>query len=92
MLHKLGLAEGEPRRYKPIVCSLFPLEENERGEWYVRQWGVEDEAWQLFCLNPAHSKQSAAETLREEIALLRRWQDEAATLPFPSPGAARESA
>ncbi len=69
VLHKVGAAEGDKYRYKPAPCSLFPLAKNERGEWYIRQWGVEGEAWDLFCLDPAASPRPARETLAEEIQL-----------------------
>jgi hypothetical protein len=69
VLHKVGAAEGDAFRYKPAACALFPLEKNERDEWYVRQWGYENEDWDLFCLNPKHSPKPAAESLRDEIAL-----------------------
>jgi hypothetical protein len=53
------------------------LAKNEAGDWYVRQHGYEDEEWDLFCLSPAHSAVRAAESLREEIALGRRYDAEA---------------
>jgi Protein of unknown function (DUF3109) len=75
-LHKLGASEGERFRYKPAVCSLFPLQSDEKGNWYVRQHGYKDEAWDLFCLNPQNSTVPAAESLREEIALAHGFEDE----------------
>jgi Fe-S-cluster containining protein len=95
VLHKLGAAEGDPHRYKPRICSIFPLDENEAGQWYVRQWGAEGEEWDLFCLNPAHSRKLAAESLQAEIALLRKRLEADAnppTLSFPAGPRARESA
>jgi hypothetical protein len=71
-LHKLGAAEGDPYRYKPSACSLFPLEQDGKFRWYVRQWGVRGEQWNLFCLNPAHSPKPAADSLRDELALAGR--------------------
>ena len=68
VLHKVGAAEGDAHALKPIACSLFPLEQNDDGDWYVRQWGVEGEEWDLFCLNPANSRVPAAESLRFELA------------------------
>jgi hypothetical protein len=95
VLHKLGAIEGDPHRYKPFLCSIFPLDENESGQWYVRQWGVENEQWDLFCLNPAHSRKLAAESLRTEIASLRKHLEpemKPRTSPFPAGPRARESA
>ena len=69
VLHKVGAAEGDPFRYKPSQCALFPLERGDDGDWYVRQKGVEGEAWDLFCLDPNASPLPAAESLREEVLL-----------------------
>ncbi len=69
VLHKLGAAEGNPFRYKPSACALFPLSKNDHGQWYVRQWGYEDEIWDLFCLNPARPAPLATDSLQTEIAL-----------------------
>jgi hypothetical protein len=69
VLHKVGAAEGDKYRYKPAPCALFPLARNDAGEWYVRQKGVESEAWDLFCLDPATSPIPAAVSLQEEIGL-----------------------
>jgi Fe-S-cluster containining protein len=69
VLHKVGAAEGDKYRYKPAPCALFPLARNEKGDWYVRQIGVEEEAWDLFCLHTETSPQPAAESLTEELAL-----------------------
>lgn len=67
-LHKLGAADGDFARYKPIQCVLFPLEPNGDGTWYVRQWGYEGEEWNdLFCLNPANTTRSATEALAPEM-------------------------
>jgi Fe-S-cluster containining protein len=76
VLHKVGAAEGDKYRYKPAPCALFPLARKENGDWYVRQIGVEDEDWDVFCLNPATSNLPAAESLREEIALAARYTAE----------------
>jgi hypothetical protein len=75
VLHRVGADEGDPFRYKPSACSLFPLQLNDRGEWYVRQWGVEGEQWDLFCLNPDHSPKRAADSLGPELALARKFDD-----------------
>jgi Fe-S-cluster containining protein len=78
VLHKVGAAEGDKYRYKPAACALFPLAKNLKDEWYVRQWGVENEEWDLFCLNPQASSRPATESLAEEMALARRYDREAA--------------
>lgn len=69
VLHVIGAEDGESYRYKPVQCALFPLDKNETGDWYVRQWDYEDEQWDLFCLNPQQSKRRAAESLAAEIEL-----------------------
>jgi hypothetical protein len=69
VLHAAGDAEGDKLRYKPAMCSLFPLEKNLRGEWYVRQKGFAGESWDLPCLDPSPKTAPAAESLREELAL-----------------------
>jgi hypothetical protein len=35
VLHKLGESEGDRYRYKPAVCSLFPIQSDDGGNWYV---------------------------------------------------------
>jgi hypothetical protein len=77
VLHKIGAVEGDKYRYKPAACALFPLAKNENDEWYVRQKGYEDEDWNIFCLNPSASPMPAAESLKEEIALAMRYDQEA---------------
>ena len=72
VLHKVGAAEGDAHRYKPAPCSLFPLARTLDNEWYVRQWGYDGEAWDLFCLNPRASPQPAAESLAAEIEMATR--------------------
>ncbi|HTU89969.1 MAG TPA: DUF3109 family protein [Gemmataceae bacterium] len=76
VLHKVGAAEGEKHRYKPCACALFPLARDDKGEWYVRQHGYNEEKWDLFCLDPRASAQPAAESLQEEIALAERFTRE----------------
>jgi Fe-S-cluster containining protein len=71
-LHQAGAEEGDKYRYKPAVCSLFPLEQDADSRWYVRQHGQFGEEWDLFCLNPANSPRPAAETLEEELELAKR--------------------
>ena len=39
VLHKVGAVEGDKFRYKPAPCSLFPLEQDDNDQWYVRQHG-----------------------------------------------------
>jgi Fe-S-cluster containining protein len=72
VLHKLGMMEGDTFKYKPVVCAVFPLDVDEEGAWYVRQWGVAKEPWDLFCLNPQASPRPAAESLRVELQLVER--------------------
>lgn len=68
VLHRLGLEDGAAYRYKPWRCVTFPLN-FERGEgWYVRQHGHRDEAWDLFCLDPAASEAAARDSLQGELA------------------------
>ena len=70
VLHKVGAAEGNFSKYKPIQCVMFPLEPNGDGTWYVRQWHHEGEQWNdLFCLNPANTALKAVDTLAPEIAV-----------------------
>ncbi|HWB11289.1 MAG TPA: DUF3109 family protein [Pirellulales bacterium] len=77
VLHRLGVEEGDKFRYKPAVCALFPLQQNEHDQWYVRQQGFEDEKWDLFCLDPKNSLVPAADALRDELTLAKRFDDEA---------------
>lgn len=70
VLHKVGALEGDFSKYKPIQCTMFPLEPNGDGSWYVRQWRHEEEQWNdLFCLNPANTPLKAVDTLAPEIAV-----------------------
>jgi Fe-S-cluster containining protein len=78
VLHKVGAMEGDKYRYKPAACALFPLARNEKDEWYIRQKGVEDEAWDLFCLNPNATTPRAADNLQEEMRLAERYMAEEA--------------
>ena len=68
VLHTIGAEDGESYQYKPTQCALFPLEKD-TDTWYVRQWGLDGEQWDLFCLNPANSSRPAVESLAAEIAL-----------------------
>jgi hypothetical protein len=78
VLHKVGAAEGDKYRYKPASCALFPLARTEQGDWYVRQRGVEGEDWDLFCLDPAHSRVPAALSLADEVRLAEHYTAEEA--------------
>jgi Fe-S-cluster containining protein len=69
-LHALGASEGAAFRYKPIVCSMFPLAKDGRDRWYVRQQGYKGEVWDLSCLDPAATAVPARESLSDEIALV----------------------
>jgi hypothetical protein len=73
IFHGVGAAEGDPFRYKPAACALFPLDRDEHNRWYVRQKDFDGEIWDLFCLDPAQTKVPAAESLREEIALAEKF-------------------
>jgi hypothetical protein len=76
VLHKVGAAEGDKFRYKPAVCSLFPLAKDRHDRWYVRQKGVNGEIWDLFCLDPRASTVRAVDSMRDEIALAERYSRE----------------
>jgi len=77
VLHKVGAEDGDKYAYKPSLCALFPLAKDEKDRWYVRQWGVKGEAWDLFCLNPAATTRPAAKSLKEEMALAQKYDQEA---------------
>jgi hypothetical protein len=81
VLHKVGAAEGDRNLYKPAACALFPLARNADGDWYIRQKGIEDEQWKLFCLDPASTAQAAAQSLDEEIRLAANYMEEEAQAP-----------
>jgi Fe-S-cluster containining protein len=83
VLHKVGAAEGESYRYKPSACALFPIAKDQRGRWYVRQWGYKGEAWDLFCLNPKASPRPAARSLRTELSLAQQFDAHAAERESP---------
>jgi hypothetical protein len=76
VLHKVGAVEGDKYRYKPASCALFPLARNEKGDWFIRQWGVENEDWDVFCLNPKATRLPAAVSLAEELGLAERYMAE----------------
>ncbi len=91
VLHKVGAEEGDKYRYKPAPCALFPLARNDKGDWFVRQHGVEGEGWDLFCLNPASSPLPASESLRDEVSLAARYPaKDVVTEPAVGAATARE--
>jgi Fe-S-cluster containining protein len=75
-LHKVGASEGDVFRYKPAACALFPLAKDENDRWYVRQSGLKNERWELFCLDPQSTSMPAAESLKGEVALAMRYDEE----------------
>ena len=76
VLHRIGAEEGDKYRYKPSLCALFPIQQDRHDRWYVRQKGYKNERWDLFCLDPGNSGVPAGESLREEIALARRFDEQ----------------
>jgi len=73
VLHVLGASEGDKNQYKPGTCITFPLDRDDHDRWYVRQHGVNGEAWtELECLDPQASEKPARETLREELEFAQR--------------------
>jgi len=76
--HRVGAEEGDAFRYKPSLCALFPIQADRHDRWYIRQKGFNRERWELGCLDPATSARPAAESLVAEIALARRYTEEAA--------------
>jgi Fe-S-cluster containining protein len=72
VLHKMGMVEGNSFKYKPILCAVFPLDIGDDGQWYIRQHGYQKEQWDLFCLDPKASPRPAAETMKEELALVEQ--------------------
>jgi hypothetical protein len=72
VLHKMGMAEGNSFKYKPILCAVFPLDISDKGQWYIRQHGYQKEQWDLFCLNPNASSLPVAETMKDELALVEQ--------------------
>lgn len=73
VLHKVGALEGDRFKYKPWYCAVFPLERESKGKWYVRQWKLKGEGWDLFCLNPKESKKPAVDTCAGEITFAQRF-------------------
>ena len=74
VLHTIGAEDGDSFQYKPSQCALFPLEQDEDGSWFIRQWGYNGEKWDLFCLNPHQSKRTATTSLQAEIAYAEKQQ------------------
>lgn len=82
VFQKVGMLEGDPWAYKPVDCVIFPLAKRD-GQWFVRQWGLKNEEWDIFCLNPKEDPTPATHSLRDEIAYVtareERMAREAAT-------------
>lgn len=76
VLHKVGAEEGDPFKYKPAVCALFPIQMDAQDRWYVRQRGYKGEKWDLFCLDPQSTSVPAEKSLQAEIALAQRFDEE----------------
>lgn len=74
LFHKLGMEEGDSFKYKPFYCAIFPLEQTEKGDWYIRQRGLEKEKWDVFCLNPKNSPKLAVESMKDEIACVEKYE------------------
>lgn len=87
VLHKVGAQEGDKYLYKPIACALFPVSKDEHDRWYIRQKGYKTEKWDLFCLDPQTSPVLARDSLKEEIALALKTDEEeknAQAVPAPN--------
>jgi len=69
VLHQVGAAESDPFRYKPSLCSLFPIQQDGDDRWYIRQKGYKGERWELHCLDPSSTDVAAADSLSAEIGL-----------------------
>jgi hypothetical protein len=80
VLHQLGADEGDKFCYKPSACSLFPIQQDDKDRWYIRQRGYKRERWDLFCLCPSNSKRLAFESLGEEIDLAARYDAQQRTI------------
>lgn len=76
VLHQVGASEGDPYRYKPSICSLFPIHRDDDDQWCVRQKGYKGERWNLPCLDPNTSAMPARESLRDEIALAEHFDEQ----------------
>lgn len=76
VLHEAGAAEGDKYLYKPSICALFPIDRDRQERWYVRQKNYKGERWELFCLDPNATRLMAADSLRDEIALAQRFDEE----------------
>ena len=73
VLHRLG---PDPFGLKPAVCALFPIQQDAKNRWFIRQKGFNGEKWDLRCLNPESTSTPARESLTHEIALARRFHTE----------------
>ena len=70
VLHTLGAEDGNPMGYKPEACALFPLEKDDKGNWFVRQKGFKGEEWnELFCLAGKRETPLAVNSLASEMEL-----------------------
>jgi hypothetical protein len=54
---------------------VFPLSKDARGRWLVRQKGYAGEVWELPCLDAQASTVAAAQSLRDEVALVQAWEE-----------------
>ena len=75
VLHRAGEADGDRFRFKPAVCSLFPIQTDSLDRWYIRQKGYRGETWDLFCLDPCNTSVPADVSLSAEIALARQFEE-----------------
>jgi Fe-S-cluster containining protein len=76
VLHQAGAEEGDAYRYKPSLCSLFPIQQDKEGNWFVRQKGYKGERWDLPCLDSSQCAVAARDSLPGEIALAMRFDEE----------------
>ena len=76
VLHQAGAIQGDPFRYKPSLCALFPIQQDRDDQWYFRQKGYKGERWELFCLDASICTVPARDSLHQEIALASRFHDE----------------
>ncbi|MBF0406604.1 MAG: DUF3109 family protein [Candidatus Riflebacteria bacterium] len=74
VLQKIGASEGEKWKYKPSLCVLFPVSQDlGESNWYIRQKGYKQEAWDLFCLERTPTEKThAVESLKDEIEYLEK--------------------
>lgn len=70
VLHKVGIEDGDAFKFKPWRCAAFPFERLDDDRWYVRQWGLHGEVWDLFCLDPSATRKKAVASSQGELAFL----------------------